>query len=71
MGRVLLDRLIASTEAAGIWTIQSGIFPENVASLALHRHAGFREVGVRRRVAQLAGEWRDVILVERRSPLVD
>ena len=71
VGRVLLDRLIASTEAAGIWTIQSGIFPENVASLALHRHAGFREVGVRRRVAQLAGEWRDVILVERRSPLVD
>lgn len=71
VGRVLLDRLIASTEAAGIWTIQSGIFPENVASLALHRHAGFREVGVRRRVAQLAGEWRDVILVERRSPLVE
>ncbi len=71
MGRALLDAVIASTEAAGIWTIQSGIFPENVASLALHRRVGFREVGVRRRVAQLDGEWRDVVLVERRSPIVE
>ena len=71
VGRALLDRLIASTEAAGIWTIQSGIFPENAASLALHRRAGFREVGERRRVAQLDGKWRDVVLVERRSPVVE
>lgn len=70
-GRALLDTLIASTEAAGIWTIQSAIFPENAPSLALHRGTGFREVGVRRRIAQLDGEWRDVVLVERRSPLVD
>lgn len=70
VGGALLDAVIASTEAAGIWTIQSGIFPENAASLALHRRAGFREVGVRRRIAQLDGRWRDVVLVERRSLLV-
>jgi L-amino acid N-acyltransferase YncA len=67
-GRRLLDTLIASTEAAGIWTIQSGIFPENTASLALHRAAGFRVVGTRERIGQHHGRWRDVILIERRSP---
>ncbi len=70
VGRALLDALITSTEAAGIWTIQSGIFPENVASLALHRRAGFREVGVRERIGRQDGRWRDVVLLERRSPLV-
>jgi phosphinothricin acetyltransferase len=75
VGRLLLDALIASTEAAGIWTIQSGIFPENTASLALHHAAGFRDVGIRERIGRmthgpLAGRWRDVILLERRSPLV-
>jgi phosphinothricin acetyltransferase len=75
VGRALLAALIASTEAAGIWTIQSGVFPENEASLALHRSAGFRVVGTRRRVGRmtygpLAGTWRDVVLVERRSPVV-
>jgi len=63
-GRRLLDALIASTEAAGIWTIQSGIFPENTASLALHRAAGFRAVGTRERIGQHHGRWRDVILIE-------
>lgn len=72
IGRLLLDGLIASTEAGGIWTIQSGVFPENAASLALHRVAGFRVVGTRERVGRmeygpLAGRWRDVILLERRS----
>ncbi|KQV17583.1 MULTISPECIES: GNAT family N-acetyltransferase [unclassified Kitasatospora] len=66
----LLDALIASTEAAGIWTIQSGIFPENTASLALHTKAGFRVIGTRERVARHHGTWRDVLLVERRSPVV-
>ena len=75
VGRLLLDALVASTEYAGIWTIQSAIFPENVASLALHRAAGFREIGRRERVARmpggpLAGVWRDTILVERRSGAV-
>ncbi len=70
VGRTLLDALIASTEAAGIWTIQSGVFPENAASLALHKACGFRTVGVRERVGRLHGVWRDVVLIERRSPVV-
>jgi L-amino acid N-acyltransferase YncA len=73
VGRTLLDALIASTEAAGIWTIQSAIFPENQASLALHRAAGFRAIGVRVKVARHAAQanrWRDTVLVERRSPVV-
>ncbi|MFC8451592.1 GNAT family N-acetyltransferase [Kitasatospora sp. NPDC057223] len=66
----LLRALIASTEAAGIWTIQSGVFPENTASLALHARAGFRVIGTRERVARHHGTWRDVLLIERRSPSV-
>ncbi|WP_433538487.1 N-acetyltransferase family protein [Micromonospora sp. CA-249363] len=70
VGRLLLDALITSTEAAGVWTIQSGIFPENTASLALHRRAGFREIGVRERIGRHHDRWRDVVLLERRSPTV-
>ena len=70
VGRLLLERLIASTEAAGIWTLQAGVFPENSASVRLHERAGFRVVGTRRRLAQLRGEWRDVLLLERRSEVV-
>ncbi|MDQ0811926.1 L-amino acid N-acyltransferase YncA [Streptomyces sp. B3I7] len=66
----LLRALIASTEAAGIWTVQSGIFPENAASLALHARLGFRVIGVREHVGRHRGRWRDVVLVERRSPVV-
>ena len=69
-GAALLKALIASTEAAGIWTIQSGIFPENTASLALHRRAGFREIGTREKIGRHCGVWRDVVLIERRSPVV-
>jgi phosphinothricin acetyltransferase len=68
VGRALLQALITSTEAAGIWTIQSGIFPENSASLALHERAGVRVVGVRERIGCHHGRWRDVVLIERRSP---
>ncbi|WP_331766342.1 N-acetyltransferase family protein [Embleya sp. NBC_00896] len=71
VGRALLDALIGSTEAAGIWTVQSGVFPENQASLTLHAKAGFRVVGTRERVARHHGAWRDVVLIERRSPVVD
>lgn len=71
VGRALLHALIADTEAAGVWTIQSGVFPENTASLALHRAAGFRTVGTRERIGRRDGVWRDVVLLERRSPLVD
>lgn len=72
VGRALLKALIASTEAAGIWTIQAGIFTENTSSVRLHRAAGFEVVGTRRRLGRmsygpLAGQWRDVILMERRS----
>ena len=70
LGAVLLRALIGSTEAAGIWTIQSGIFPENTASLRLHERAGFRVVGVRARLGRHRGRWRDVVLLERRSPRV-
>jgi L-amino acid N-acyltransferase YncA len=70
VGAALLRALIASTEAAGIWTIQSGVFPENTASLALHRRCGFRTVGTRERLGQMGGRWRDVVLIERRSPVV-
>jgi L-amino acid N-acyltransferase YncA len=71
VGKALLSALISATEAAGIWTIQSGIFPENRASAALHATAGFRIVGRRERLGKLDGNWRDVLLIERRSPLVD
>ncbi|SCF35430.1 phosphinothricin acetyltransferase [Micromonospora purpureochromogenes] len=70
VARLLLRTLIASTEAAGIWTIQSGVFPENSASLVLHERAGFRVVGVRERVGRHHGRWRDVVLLERRSPAI-
>jgi phosphinothricin acetyltransferase len=70
IGRRLLETLIEATEQQGIWTIQSGIFPENLTSLALHRACGFREVGRRQRIGQLDGVWRDVLLFERRSHLI-
>lgn len=70
VGTALLDALIASTEAAGIWTIQSGVFPENAASLTLHQRAGFRIIGIRERIGRHRDTWRDVILIERRSPTV-
>ncbi|SCL47160.1 GNAT family N-acetyltransferase [Micromonospora peucetia] len=69
-GRLLLDAVIASTEAAGIWTLQSGVFPENTASLTLHQRAGFRIIGTRERVGCHDGRWRDVVLLERRSPAI-
>ena len=67
IGRALLESLIEQSERQGIWTLQAGIFPENVASLTLHKSCGFREVGMRRHLGQLAGIWRDVLLLERRS----
>lgn len=70
IGLQLLDALVASTEHAGIWTIQAGVFPENDASLRVFEKAGFELVGRRRRLGKLAGEWRDVLLLERRSDVV-
>ncbi|KOX34277.1 MULTISPECIES: GNAT family N-acetyltransferase [unclassified Streptomyces] len=70
IGLALPRALLASTDAAGIWTVQSGVFPENTTSLALHHRAGFRTVGTRERLGRLHGTWRDVVLIERRSPAV-
>jgi phosphinothricin acetyltransferase len=70
LGAQLLSALIISSEAAGIWTLQAGIFPENTASLHLHHSQGFRTVGIRERIGQVDGVWRDVALLERRSPVV-
>jgi phosphinothricin acetyltransferase len=67
IGRALLERVVASAGEAGIWTLQAGVFPENEASLALHRRCGFRVVGTRERIGRLDGTWRDVVLLERRS----
>jgi phosphinothricin acetyltransferase len=70
VGRALLAALIADSEQQGIWTLQAGIFPENLPSIALHRSAGFRTVGVRERIGCLGGTWRDTVLLERRSTVV-
>ncbi|MCA9736140.1 MAG: N-acetyltransferase [Gemmatimonadetes bacterium] len=70
VGTRLLDALVERAEAAGFWTLQAGIFPENEASLALHARAGFRTVGRRERIGRLHGVWRDVLLLERRSTTV-
>ncbi|MCB0053652.1 MAG: GNAT family N-acetyltransferase, partial [Caldilinea sp.] len=66
----LLDALVTASEAAGFWTLQAGIFPENVASVRLHERCGFRIVGRRERIGQMHGVWRDVLLMERRSSIV-
>jgi phosphinothricin acetyltransferase len=70
LGRVLLERLVERSEEAGCWTLTAGVFPENEASLRLHRACGFREVGVRERIGESGGVWRDVVILERRSTLV-
>ena len=76
VGAALMRELIARAEPAGVWTLQAGIFPENAASLALHARFGFRAVGRRERLGKMpaigprASEWRDVLLLERRSAVV-
>jgi L-amino acid N-acyltransferase YncA len=68
--KALLEALVQESEVNGIWTLQAGIFPENKASLALHKSCGFRKVGIRRRIGKLGDVWRDVVLLERRSAVV-
>jgi L-amino acid N-acyltransferase YncA len=70
VGRALVARQIEAADAAGLWTITTAIFPENVASIALHHAFGFRTVGVRERIGRLDGVWRDTVVIERRSPTV-
>jgi len=69
VGRALLTQLTRRAESAGIWTVQAGIFPENTASIALHRACGFRTVGLRERLGRREGVWRDVLLLERRGSM--
>ena len=70
IGRLLLQHLIQAAESAGIWTLQGSIFPENTASLKLCESHGFRRVGTRERIGKVDGNWRDTVLIERRSPVV-
>jgi phosphinothricin acetyltransferase len=70
VGRRLLEGLVEESEREGIWTLQAGIFPENEASVAIHRNAGFRLVGRRERIGRQNGIWRDTLLLERRSAAV-
>ncbi|TSD94897.1 metalloregulator ArsR/SmtB family transcription factor [Skermania sp. ID1734] len=69
VGKALLRTQVMAADEAGLWTLQTSIFPENRASIALHHSAGFRTIGVRERIAQLDGVWRDTVLLERRSPV--
>lgn len=69
VGKALLEALIKASEAAGIWTLQAGVFPENVGSIALHKRCGFREVGRRERIGKMKDVWRDTVLLERRSQI--
>ncbi|PPK65239.1 L-amino acid N-acyltransferase YncA [Actinokineospora auranticolor] len=68
VGKAMLRKQIAAADAAGLWTLQASVFPENHASIALHHAAGFRTVGVRERIARHHGVWRDTVLLERRAP---
>jgi L-amino acid N-acyltransferase YncA len=70
LGRTLLAELVERSEQAGYWTLTAGVFPENEASIRLHEACGFRAVGIRDRLGELRGHWRDVILLERRSTLI-
>jgi L-amino acid N-acyltransferase YncA len=70
IGSRLLDALVKASEREGIWTLQAGIFPENVSSISLHLRSGFRIVGKRERLGNMQGRWRDVVLMERRSSIV-
>jgi phosphinothricin acetyltransferase len=70
VGKKLLQKLIEESEANNIWTLQAGIFPENIASVKIHNASGFRTLGVRERIGQMNGIWRDTVLMERRSKTI-
>lgn len=70
VGSKLMDTLIEESERKGLWTLEAGVFSKNIASLKLHQKAGFRIVGTKERVSKMAGKWRDVVLLERRSKVV-
>ncbi|SMP25819.1 GNAT family N-acetyltransferase [Chryseobacterium profundimaris] len=70
VGKILMENLIKESEANGIWTLQSGMFPENEATIALHKIFGFRIIGYREKIGKLGGEWKDSVIMERRSTIV-
>jgi phosphinothricin acetyltransferase len=70
LGKQLLQKLIEESEANNIWTLQAGIFPENQVSIKIHEDCGFKILGTRERIGKMNGEWRDTILLERRSSTV-
>ena len=70
IGKKLLEKVIEDSESNGIWTINAAMFPENQASISLHKKAGFREIGYREKIAQISGVWKDNVLMERRSKKV-
>jgi L-amino acid N-acyltransferase YncA len=70
IGEGLLQALIAESEKNGLWTLQAGIFPENIASIRIHEKTGFRQVGYREKIGQMNGVWRDTVLLERRSKTI-
>ena len=67
VGKTLMNSLIESSEIDGLWTLQAGIFPENIGSVCLHESVGFRQIGRRERIGKMDGKWRDTLLLERRS----
>ena len=69
IGKILLQHLISESESHNIWTLQAGVFPENISSLKIHESLGFRKVGYREKIGQLKGIWRDTVLLEKRSPM--
>lgn len=71
IGTKLLRRLVEESEAAGIWTLQASVFPENTASINMHKTCGFREVGFREKIGMMDGKWRDTVLLERRSKKIE
>ncbi len=70
VGKILMNALIESSETDGLWTLQAGIFPENIGSVRLHESVGFRQIGRRERIGKMDGKWRDTLLLERRSEKV-
>lgn len=70
IGKLLLEKLIEESERNNIWTLQSGVFPENVASLKVHEETGFRQIGLREKIGKMKGTWLDIVLLERRSKVI-
>lgn len=71
LGSVLLKKLILDSESHGFWTLQANIFPENEASIRFHQKNGFRTVGVRKKIGKLNGQWKDLVMLEKRSDIID